>query len=199
MLRLLVNGDGRRAGAPISLIRSAPSAPQGDPYGNPGRGNCSRRLPAVHVHSADYSGRLYLQPVYVRRRRAAAVPLRHAIVISTGVGRSGQRVAARSPALDRVRPRRGQRLRRHEPVAGRRAGGAGRARDDSVGPAMEAEQMFGATAITPQTAPTLRRLAGLRPRTFATIHGSSFSGDGDGALRSLAAYYESQLKRPDPA
>ena len=33
--------------------------------------------------------------------------------------------------------------------------------DDVVGPAIEAEAAFGATVLTPSTAPTIRRLAGL--------------------------------------
>ena len=32
----------------------------------------------------------------------------------------------------------------------------------------------------------LQRLAGLKPHTLAAMHGSSFSGDGERALRELA-------------
>lgn len=64
---------------------------------------------------------------------------------------------------------------------------------DIVGPAIEAEQTFMATAITPSTAPTLRRLSELNPRTLALMHGASFSGNGRAALRELADYYEQQL------
>jgi flavorubredoxin len=39
---------------------------------------------------------------------------------------------------------------------------------------------------TPYTDATLQRLAALKPRTLATMHGSSFSGDGEGAVRDLA-------------
>ena len=39
---------------------------------------------------------------------------------------------------------------------------------------------------TPYTDATLQRLAALKPRTLATMHGSSFSGDGDRAVRGLA-------------
>lgn len=39
---------------------------------------------------------------------------------------------------------------------------------------------------TPYTDATLQRLAGLKPRTLAAMHGSSFSGDGERALRDLA-------------
>jgi flavorubredoxin len=39
---------------------------------------------------------------------------------------------------------------------------------------------------TPYTDATLQRLAALEPRTLATMHGSSFSGDGARAIRGLA-------------
>lgn len=61
---------------------------------------------------------------------------------------------------------------------------------DVVDPAMAAEAMFHATALTPQTAPTLRALGDLEPTTLAVMHGSSFEGDGRTALHSLAAAYE---------
>jgi flavorubredoxin len=41
-------------------------------------------------------------------------------------------------------------------------------------------------AHAPTTRATLERLAGLEPRLLACMHGSSFSGDGAGLLRSLA-------------
>ena len=40
---------------------------------------------------------------------------------------------------------------------------------------------------TPQTEGTLQRLAALRPKTLALMHGSTFVGDGRGALVDLAA------------
>jgi flavorubredoxin len=57
---------------------------------------------------------------------------------------------------------------------------------DVVGPARAAEDMFGASALTPMTAPTIRRLAALSPRTLGIMHGSSFHGDGAAALNALA-------------
>jgi flavorubredoxin len=39
---------------------------------------------------------------------------------------------------------------------------------------------------TQDTDETLRRLAALKPRTIAAMHGSAFAGDGEGALRDLA-------------
>lgn len=67
-------------------------------------------------------------------------------------------------------------------------------RSDIVGPAREAEAMFRSSAITPSTAPTIRMLAKLAPKRLALMHGSSFEGDGSGALRELANAYESWLE-----
>jgi hypothetical protein len=39
---------------------------------------------------------------------------------------------------------------------------------------------------TANTEPTLKRLAALKPRTLATMHGSAFVGDGERALNDLA-------------
>jgi flavorubredoxin len=58
--------------------------------------------------------------------------------------------------------------------------------DDVVEAAVQAEDMFGATCLTPTTAPTIRRLADLEPTTLAIMHGSSFQGDGAKALLALA-------------
>jgi len=64
---------------------------------------------------------------------------------------------------------------------------------DIVGPAAAAEDLFGATCLTPQTAPTIRRLAELAPTTLGLMHGASFAGDGAGALQALADDYERRL------
>lgn len=47
--------------------------------------------------------------------------------------------------------------------------------------------LAGAYPYTPQTEGTLGRLAELRPKTLALMHGSTFVGDGRGALFDLAA------------
>jgi flavorubredoxin len=65
--------------------------------------------------------------------------------------------------------------------------------DDIVEPAMQAEDLFHATGIGPATAPTMRALADLAPRTLALMHGASFTGDGAAALRALADRYEARL------
>jgi flavorubredoxin len=62
--------------------------------------------------------------------------------------------------------------------------------DDLVGPALEAEGMFHATALAPHTAATMRALGDLEPTTLAIMHGPSFRGDGRRALYDLAAGYE---------
>lgn len=67
--------------------------------------------------------------------------------------------------------------------------------NDVVGPASAAEDMFGATCLTAATAPTIRRLAGLAPRTLGIMHGSSFSGDGAAALDELADDYERRFEQ----
>ncbi len=64
---------------------------------------------------------------------------------------------------------------------------------DIVGPARAAEQAFGATCLTPGTAPTIRALADLQPRTLAIMHGSSFNGDCRQAIVDLADVYAQLL------
>ena len=64
---------------------------------------------------------------------------------------------------------------------------------DIIGPAIAAEAMFRATSLGPATAPTLRRLAELEPRTLALMHGPTFRGDGEQALRRLADHYAGLL------
>jgi flavorubredoxin len=64
---------------------------------------------------------------------------------------------------------------------------------DVVGPAMAAEDMFGASSLCPTMGSTLRRLAALSPRKLAIMHGSSFAGDGGAALRELADYYDHRV------
>jgi flavorubredoxin len=61
---------------------------------------------------------------------------------------------------------------------------------DLLGPAIAAEDMFRSTSLTPDLAPTIRRLAALKPRTLAVMHGSSFAGDGAALLVRLADHYE---------
>ena len=66
--------------------------------------------------------------------------------------------------------------------------------NDIVSPATAAEEMFHATSVGAATAPTIRKLADLQPRTLGLMHGSSFNGDCEHALHALADYYAIGLK-----
>jgi flavorubredoxin len=66
---------------------------------------------------------------------------------------------------------------------------------DILGPAEEAEDLFGFSSLAPSTPATIEALAELAPRTLATMHGSSFTGDCAGALRALADAYRTRLSR----
>jgi flavorubredoxin len=70
---------------------------------------------------------------------------------------------------------------------------------DILGPAMAAEASFGYTALTPTTGATIRRLAALRPRALAVMHGSSFAGDAAPVLESLAGFYDDLLQKGSAA
>ncbi len=65
---------------------------------------------------------------------------------------------------------------------------------DIVEAAIRTDEASGATSLTPTTGATLRRLAGLAPVTLAIMHGSSFTGDGAGALRGFADHFEARLR-----
>ena len=67
--------------------------------------------------------------------------------------------------------------------------------NDIVAAAAQTEDMFGATCLTPNTAPTIRRLAELQPTTLAIMHGSSYADDTAGAPTTLAEDYEQRLAR----
>lgn len=60
---------------------------------------------------------------------------------------------------------------------------------DIVEPALAAEHVFQATAMTTKLAPTLQQLAELKPDTLALMHGASFAGDGAAQLRALSDGY----------
>jgi flavorubredoxin len=57
---------------------------------------------------------------------------------------------------------------------------------DIVGPAIAAEDMFHASSLHPSIGATIRKLASLRPRALALMHGPSFNGDCVAALNALA-------------
>lgn len=66
-------------------------------------------------------------------------------------------------------------------------------RESIVPAAIRAEEAFHATALTPRTASTIRRLAALAPRRLAVMHGAAFEGDCASELERLADYYEAAL------
>jgi flavorubredoxin len=61
---------------------------------------------------------------------------------------------------------------------------------DIVGPALAAEDLFHATALSPATGKTIRRLAALEPRTLALMHGSSTRTGCVESLAQLADAYD---------
>ncbi|HKT16631.1 MAG TPA: MBL fold metallo-hydrolase [Stellaceae bacterium] len=66
--------------------------------------------------------------------------------------------------------------------------------EDLVSIAIESEERSQSMSLTPATAATLRRLAGLAPRTLAVMHGSSYAGDAVASLGALADHAERKLK-----
>ncbi len=65
---------------------------------------------------------------------------------------------------------------------------------DIVAPALAAEDRYHSTALTPATAPTIRRLAALKPTTLGLMHGPAFRGDGRRTLDALADGYAQRLQ-----
>jgi flavorubredoxin len=61
--------------------------------------------------------------------------------------------------------------------------------DDIVPNAINTEQAFRATSLTPATATTIRGLKRFQPHRLAVMHGSCYGGDCAGALDRLADYY----------
>ena len=61
---------------------------------------------------------------------------------------------------------------------------------DIVGPAIQGENLFQYSALAPGMGSAIRRLAPLKPKTLALMHGPSFQGDGPAALNALADHYE---------
>jgi flavorubredoxin len=77
--------------------------------------------------------------------------------------------------------------------------------DDVVGRSREAMKAYEAGILaeyvpyTPITAQNLKKLAGLKPKTLAIMHGSSFTGDCARALSDLDAVYREVFGREKPA
>ncbi|PYM93473.1 MAG: MBL fold metallo-hydrolase [Candidatus Rokuibacteriota bacterium] len=66
---------------------------------------------------------------------------------------------------------------------------------DVVAPAIATEERFRFVPVTAETAPAIRRLGALAPRTLALMHGPSFAGEARRPLESLAGYYDERLRR----
>jgi flavorubredoxin len=65
--------------------------------------------------------------------------------------------------------------------------------NEVVSPAIQVERAMGFVNVGPNSAPTLRRLGALKPKTLAIMHGPSFRGDCAGQFESLAQDYEKRL------
>jgi len=63
-----------------------------------------------------------------------------------------------------------------------------------TGPALQTEDLFRATCLTPATGATIRALAELEPATLALMHGPAFTGDCGQSLRDLADAYDERLE-----
>ncbi len=66
---------------------------------------------------------------------------------------------------------------------------------DILAPAIAVEEKINATSLTIVTAPTVRRLAALKPRGLALMHGPAFTGDAAPVLEGLADYYAGKLRQ----
>jgi flavorubredoxin len=71
--------------------------------------------------------------------------------------------------------------------------------DDIVEAASQAEDVFGASCLTPTTGSTIRGLADLAPSTLAVMHGSCFAGVCSEALLALADNYDARLQAASKA
>jgi flavorubredoxin len=65
---------------------------------------------------------------------------------------------------------------------------------DIVGAAIAGEDIAGYSALNPAMGATLRKLAELKPRTLALMHGPAFTGDGAAALMALADDYDRRTR-----
>jgi flavorubredoxin len=64
---------------------------------------------------------------------------------------------------------------------------------DILSAAIAAEETFHQTSLGPGVPATYRRLADLRPRQLAIMHGSAYEGDCPALLRAMADVYEQQF------
>jgi len=66
--------------------------------------------------------------------------------------------------------------------------------DDIVTPALDSEDRSHPTALTASTAPRIRGLTQLAPRTIATMHGPAYTGDCCAALEALGDGYDARFR-----
>ena len=66
---------------------------------------------------------------------------------------------------------------------------------DVISPAIATEEAAGFTSLTSNTAPTIRKLAALKPQHLALMHGPAWHGDGAKVLDNLASYYDERIRR----
>jgi flavorubredoxin len=64
---------------------------------------------------------------------------------------------------------------------------------DIVGPAIASEDIANYSALNPAMGATLRKLAELKPRTIALMHGPAYQGDGAAALIALGDDYDRRM------
>ena len=64
---------------------------------------------------------------------------------------------------------------------------------DIVGPAIASEDIANYSALNPAMGTTLRKLAELKPRTIALMHGPAYQGDGAAALMALGDDYDQRM------
>jgi flavorubredoxin len=79
-------------------------------------------------------------------------------------------------------------------ILGHAGDGPAMVESDIVAKAIDGERRSHSMSLTPATAPSLRRLAGLQPKRLALMHGSSFAGDAAGALNALADHFATELR-----
>ncbi len=66
---------------------------------------------------------------------------------------------------------------------------------DILTPAIAFEAGAHATSLTPNTGKMIRKLADLKPRRLAMMHGPVYTGDSAAALNALADYFDGEMKK----
>ena len=69
---------------------------------------------------------------------------------------------------------------------------------DIVESSMMTEDLVRYTSLGPTTGSTIRKLAYLRPKVLAAMHGAPFTGDGAAALKAVGDHYDARLRMALP-